>query len=124
MIKMVNIVKIAKMDDEKRKKEMTGILMDLLKEKSEKTQKELEKLITEMKNVTDDEYLNLCLTNMLIANTLDDENVKNFLALRLKANSEMPDNIKSRDMKMIESAMAKSPENVRARLSSLMPKNQ
>ncbi len=120
---MANAVKIAKMDEEKRKEEMSKLIGKLLKDKEEKQLKTLVEMITDMKEATDEEYINLCLTNMGIASTLNDTQLKGFMALRMKANSELPGDIKSRDMKMINDAMGKVPENTRNKLSAAMPKN-
>ncbi len=122
MIKMVNTEKIAKMDEEKRKEEMSKVFEKLFKDKEEKQIKTLKEMVTDMKKATDDEYLNLCLTNMGIAATLPEDQLKGFITVRMKANSELPDELKTRDMKMLNEAMAKAPEDVKAKLAPLMPK--
>ena len=123
MINMTNVVKIAKMDEEKRKEEMSKVFGKILKEKEEKQLKALEEMIKDMKEATDNEYIDLCLTNLGISASLPDDQLKAFVAIRMKANSELPDDIKSRDMKMLSTALGKAPENVKTRISAFMPKN-
>jgi len=118
-----DVLKIAKMDAEKRKSEMMGFFNLIEKENDENRLITMVSMIKKMKNAADEEYLNLCLTNMDIVSTFGDSDMKDFMALRMKANSELPDDMKSRDMKMINDAMKTATDRVRTRLTNAMPKN-
>lgn len=118
-----DVLKIAKMDTDKRKSEMIDFFNLIEKENDTDRLKTMVSMIEKMKDATDSEYLNLCLTNMDIVSTFNDSDMRDFMALRMKANSELPDDIKNRDMNMINNAMKTATERVRNRLTNAMPKN-
>jgi hypothetical protein len=120
MIKMVDIVAIAQMDSEKRKETMQKLFGEMLKEDDSKKIAMMKDLITAMNKTDDATYTGLCLTNLEIASQFGDDELKAFVALRMRTNSELPQEIKTRDMKMIQAAMAKVPSSVSQRVSKFM----
>ncbi len=118
-----DVLKIAKMDAAKRKSEMIDFFNLIEKENDTDRLKTMVSMIEKMKDATDSEYLNLCLTNMDIVSTFSDSDMKDFMALRMKANSELPDDMKKRDMNMVNNAMKTATVHVRNRLTNAMPKN-
>jgi len=120
MIKMEDIVTIAKMDSEKRKETMQKLFGEMLKEDDSKKITMMKDLITEMSKADDATYIGLCATNLEIASGFSDDEIKGFVALRMKTNSELPPELKARDMKMIQGAMAKVPPSVSQKVAKFM----
>ncbi len=120
MIKMEDIVTIAKMDSEKRKETMMKLFSDMFKEDDSKKVEMMKNLITAMNKTDDATYIGLCTTNISIASSMGDDELKAFVALRMKANSELPADIRTRDLNMIQSAMGKVPSSVSQRIAKFM----
>jgi hypothetical protein len=120
LIKMVDVLKIAKMDSKDRESAMQKLFGDIFKESDAKKVEMLKSFIMEMNKADDETYINLCRTNLGIASSMDDNTLKTFIGLRMKANSELPEDIKVRDMNMIKEAMEKSPKSVSAKISKFM----
>ncbi|MEM0140373.1 MAG: hypothetical protein QXZ44_07190 [Ferroplasma sp.] len=113
-------VEISEMDDKDRENEMNKIFGELFNKKPEEIVEELESMITDMRKATDDNYLKLCLTNLGITSNLSDEKLKDFVSLRLKANSRLPDYIKNRDMQILQKAIKQAPAEIRDRVLKFM----
>ena len=109
MIKMEDIITIAKMSPEKRKEAMQKLFAQMFKEDDAAKVKMIKGLITEINKADDETYIGLCTTNMGIASELSDDQLKGFVALRMKANSELPPELQKRDMKMMQATMQKMP---------------
>ncbi len=120
MIKMEDILTIAKMSPEKRKEAMQKLFAQMFKEDDAAKVKMIKGLITEMNKADDETYIGLCTTNMGIASELSDAQLKGFVALRMKANSELPPELQKRDMKMIQATMQKMPQSVVQKISKFM----
>ena len=120
MIKMENIVTIAKMNPDKRKEEMQKLLTEMLKVDDASKVKTMKDLITEMNKADDETYIGLCMTNLGIASEFSDDQLKAFIALRMKANSELPPDLQKRDMKMIQATMQKMPQAIVQKVSKFM----
>ncbi|SMD30356.1 dehydrogenase [Picrophilus oshimae] len=117
----MNIVEIARMPENERKSEMMDLFKNLMSKNDAEMLSSMKDLITEMcRDANENEYINLCLTNMSIVLSMDDRSLKSFIKIRMKANSELNDSYKSRDMEMIEKAMERLPENDRKRLMAAM----
>ncbi|AAT43336.1 hypothetical dehydrogenase [Picrophilus oshimae DSM 9789] len=118
---IMNIVEIARMPENERKSEMMDLFKNLMSKNDAEMLSSMKDLITEMcRDANENEYINLCLTNMSIVLSMDDRSLKSFIKIRMKANSELNDSYKSRDMEMIEKAMERLPENDRKRLMAAM----
>ncbi len=120
MTKMEDIITIAKMDSEKRKETMQKLFGEMLKEDDSKKISMMKNLITGMGKTDDATYIGLCTTNLGIAAEMEDKELKAFVALRLKANSELPADLKARDMNMIQAAMGKVPASISQRIAGFM----
>ncbi|MEM0140188.1 MAG: hypothetical protein QXZ44_06215 [Ferroplasma sp.] len=120
MIKMIDIVAISKMEPEKRKMEMQKVLTGMFTLSDSEKIKDMKAMIIAMENATDEEYSELCLTNIGIASTLPDAQLKAFFELRMKVNSELPSDARERDMKMIRMALQKEPSDISKKISGMM----
>ena len=69
----------------------------------------------------DEEYINLCKTNIKLASTLPDNILKAFLKIRLQASAELPKNIHDKDMNMINRALALVEPSIREKILKNMP---
>jgi hypothetical protein len=117
---MDDIVKIAKMKPDEREKAMQKLFAEMFKENDASKVKAMRDLITEMNKTDDETYIGLCMTNMGIASGFSDEQLKGFVALRMQANSELPPDLQKRDMKMMQSAMQRMPQESIQKISKFM----
>ena len=117
---MDDIVKIAKMKPDEREKAMQKLFAEMFKENDASKVKAMKDLITEMNKTDDETYIGLCMTNMGIASDFSDEELKGFVALRMQANSELPPDLQKRDMKMMQSAMQRMPQESIQKISKFM----
>ncbi len=117
---MKSIVEISEMNPEDMEKEMKEILYSIKDHSENDIIDTLKGFLIEMRKVNDENYLKLCITNMSIISKFNDDDLKNFIMLRLKANSEVPDFIQKRDLDIIKKALEKAPEDVRNRISKFM----
>ncbi|EZQ11262.1 MULTISPECIES: hypothetical protein [Acidianus] len=102
-----DIVQISKLPEKERENAMEKLFEGLMKMNDDKAKLDaLKSLIKEMvEKATDDEYINLCLTNLKIASKLPDEQLKPFIQLRLRASQELPANLSKRDNDMMQKAL-------------------
>ncbi len=120
MIKMDDPVKIAKMDSENRKKAMQEVFNEMFKHSDEEKVDLIKNFITGIRAVDDSTYIGLCTTNLDLAAGMGENELKAFVGIRMKANSELPPDLKARDMKLLQAAMGKVPASVSGKISKFM----
>ncbi|MFP3165306.1 MAG: dehydrogenase [Acidianus sp.] len=102
---------------------MSKLFQQLLQMKDEDKINTLKGLIREMaEKATDEEYLNLCKTNLKLASTLPDDVLKAFIQLRMQASSQLPKDLHDRDMKLLTKALGEVDTQIREKISRNMPK--
>ncbi|WP_175266767.1 hypothetical protein [Acidiplasma cupricumulans] len=78
-------------------------------------------MIIEMRKATDENYVNFCITVFKVISEMDGDKIRDYLNLRVKANMDLPEMIRDRDLKMMEKALAAAPDDVIQKISKYMP---
>jgi hypothetical protein len=117
----IDILKIASLNDSDREKTMQELFKTMLSMSDVEKTAVLKELVKEMaEKASDSQYLNLCITNLKLASSLDDETLKAFLKLRMSVSSSLPKDLAERDMKFIKEGLGKADENTRAKISKFL----
>lgn len=117
----IDILKIASLNDTDRESAMQELFKKMLSMTDAEKTGVLKELVKEMaEKASDSQYLNLCITNLKLASSLDDETLNLFLKLRLNVSSSLPKDLAERDMKFIKEGLEKADENTRARISKFL----
>ncbi|AEB95174.1 hypothetical protein [Metallosphaera cuprina] len=122
MAGQIDVVQIARLSERERESTMRSLFQQLLALNDDQKLSTLKGLVKEMgEKANDEEYINLCKTNMKLASTLSDDMLKVFLKIRLQASAELPKNIHDRDMNMINRALALVEPSIREKIQRNMP---
>ena len=117
----IDILKIASLNDSEREKTMQELFKTMLSMSDAEKTAVLKELVKEMaEKASDSQYLNLCITNLKLASSLDDETLKAFLKLRMSVSSSLTKDLAERDMKFIKEGLGKADENTRAKISKFL----
>ncbi|HBQ93913.1 MAG: dehydrogenase [Firmicutes bacterium] len=117
----MNVLAIASLDAVEREAKMGELFQQLLPLPESEQLSALQALIREMgEKATDDQYRNLCFTNLKLAANLPDEALKNFLRVRLEAGRTLPPQLAERDQKLMKMSLGEVDEQIRAKISKNM----
>ncbi|KJE49904.1 hypothetical protein SE19_08135 [Acidiplasma aeolicum] len=109
------------MDEKTRKSETALYINELLQMNQNEIEKIMRDMIIEMRKATDENYVNFCITVFKVISEMDGDKIRDYLNLRVKANMDLPEMIRDRDLKMMEKALAAAPDDVIQKISKYMP---
>jgi len=120
-INLLDIVQISKLNDKEREKTMSSLFSELLKMPDKQKLEILKNLLKEMGDrASDEEYINLCKTNIKIASSLPEDTLSAFLKLRMQAVSELPKNYQDRDQKLMMNALNTFSDDIKNKIMNAM----
>lgn len=116
-----DIVQISKLNEKEREKTMSSLFSELLKMPDKQKLEILKNLLKEMGDrASDEEYINLCKTNIKIASSLPEDTLSAFLKLRMQAVSELPKNYQDRDQKLMMNALNTFSDDIKNKIMNAM----
>ncbi len=122
MAEQIDVVAIASMPEEDREATMGQLFHQLLPLDPAQQQDSLEHLIRAMgEHANDQQYLDLCATNLKLASMLPDADLARFLSVRLNAAAALPPNLAERDMNLMQQALKQSDASIQKKISLNMP---
>jgi len=120
-INLPDIVQISKLNEKEREKTMSSLFSELLKMPDKQKLEILKNLLKEMGDrASDEEYINLCKTNIKIASSLPEDTLSAFLKLRMQAVSELPKNYQDRDQKLMMNALNTFSDDIKNKIMNAM----
>ncbi|CAC11672.1 hypothetical protein [Thermoplasma acidophilum] len=101
-----DIGKILKMKKKEQSDAMLALFQGLLDKDVDQISTAMKGLIEDVDKIASDkEYISLCETNLNLVKGLPEATAEKIISARLKAQSELPENIKSRDSKNLAEAL-------------------
>ncbi|AWR93572.1 dehydrogenase [Acidianus brierleyi] len=120
-INLPDIVQISKLNEKEREKTMSSLFSELLKMPDKQKLEILKNLLKEMGDrASDEEYINLCKTNIKVASSLPEDTLSAFLKLRMQAVSELPKNYQDRDQKLMMNALNTFSDDIKNKIMNAM----
>ena len=117
----LDVVALADLSEVERSEKMGAMFQQLGSLPEEEQLAALRSMIREMaEKATDIQYLRLCATNLTLAASLPNDQLKPFLANRMKASSSLPVQLAERDMKHVQEAISKAQPSIREKITSNM----
>ncbi len=116
-----DVLAVASMSEGDREKAMGQVFEQLMPLSEEQQVSKFHELIGEMaEKASDEQYANLCSTNLKLASALPAPDLKKFLAVRMKAAARLPKNLSERDMKLLQASLAKCSPAIQEKISQNM----
>ena len=113
----MNAVAIASMAPAEREAKMGELFQQLLPLPQSEQLSTLQALIKQMaENATDEQYQNLCFTNLKLAAGLPDEALKKFLVVRLEAGKTLHQGLAERDQKLMQISLGEVDAPIRDKI--------
>lgn len=117
----IDVIAIGSMPAHEREVAMGKMFEKLMEMPESEQMSAFEALIGQMaEKGTDEQYRNLCLTNLKLAAGLPDSALKPFLMMRMKAASHLSPPLAQRDMKMLQEALEQSDPAIKEKIAQNM----
>ncbi len=116
-----DIVQISRLSDKEREQVISNLFSELLKMPDNQKIEALKALLKEMGDkASDEEYINLCKTNIKVASSLPESTLSAFLKARMQAISQLPKNYQVRDQKLLMAALNTFDESTKNKILNAM----
>ncbi len=117
----MNVLAVASMAPDEREAKMGELFQQLLPLPEPDQLSALQALIKEMaEKATDEQYKNLCFTNLKLAAGLPDEILKKFLVVRLEAGRTLPQPLAERDHMLMQESLGEVDAGIRNKIMDNM----
>ncbi len=121
MQSLPDLIQVARLNEKEREEAMSKLFSQLMAMDDRQKLEALRQLIRFMaEKATDEEYLNLCKTNVKIASSLPDNVLSAFLKLRMEAVSGLPKELQGRDQRLLSLALQGLDERSRQKVMMAM----
>ncbi|MCL4352781.1 MAG: dehydrogenase [Firmicutes bacterium] len=121
MSQSIDVLTIAALPEEDREATMGQMFQQLLPLNVEQQKNALGDLLRQMgEKASDQQYLDLCATNLKLAAMLPDKTLHQFLAVRMQAAAELPSELAERDGTLLRQALEHADHGIREKITRNM----
>jgi hypothetical protein len=112
---------VSRLNDKEREEVMSKLFSQLMSMDERQKVEAMREMIKYMaEKATDEEYLNLCRTNIKLASGLQDNVLSSFLKVRMQAVSQLPKELRDRDQRLLATALQSLDEKTREKMMKAM----
>ncbi|MCI2415190.1 MAG: dehydrogenase [Candidatus Aramenus sp.] len=116
-----DLIQVSRLNDKEREEVMSKLFSQLMSMDERQKVEAMREMIKYMaEKATDEEYLNLCRTNIKLASGLQDNVLSSFLKVRMQAVSQLPKELRDRDQRLLATALQSLDEKTREKMMKAM----